>query len=407
MNERMIKYARLIVKVGVNIQKGQCLVITSPIECAEFTRLLAETAYKEGAREVVMQWQDELSAKIRFLLAPDEVFSEFPSWRRDFYMYYVNKGAAFISIAAEDPELLKEVNPDRIFTQQKTSSEALVEYHQKLMGNENSWCVVAMPTKAWADKVFPGEAKAEACLLDAIWKTVRVDTADPVAAWAEHIKNLQERREFLNNNSFQFLHFENSLGTDLMVELPAGHIWQGGAEKNVSGISFMANLPTEEVFTLPKRDSVNGKVFSSKPLIYNGTIIDKFSLTFKEGKVIDYSAEVGQDILKRMLETDEGASYLGEVALVPYDSPIAKAGILFYNTLFDENASCHLALGKAYPVCIKNGENLAKDQLVKHGINDSLIHEDFMIGTEDLMITGISADGKKVAVFRKGKFANL
>jgi len=407
MNERLRKYARLIVKIGVNIQAGQILVITSPIECADFARLVAETAYKEGAREVVMQWQDELSAKIRFMLAPDEVFSEFPQWRRDFYMYYVNHGAAFISIAAEDPELLKEVNPTRIATQQKASSKALVEYRQKLMNHENSWCVASMPTKAWADKVFPGEAKAEELLLDAILKTVRVDTADPVAAWAEHVRMLRSRREFLNTNSFQFLHYENSLGTDLMIELPIGHVWQGGEEKNAAGIEFMANMPTEEVFTLPKRDGVNGKVFATKPFIYNSTMIDKFALTFKDGKVIDFSAEVGYDILKSLLETDEGASFLGEVALVPYDSPISNAGILFYNTLFDENASCHLAFGKAYPICVKGGEKLAADELMTHGINDSLVHEDFMIGTEDLTITGLTRDGKKVPVFSKGNFVEF
>jgi aminopeptidase len=407
MDDRLGKYARLLVKIGVNIQAGQTLVITAPIECADFARLIAETAYKEGAREVVMQWQDELSAKIRFLLAPDEVFGEFPEWRRAFYMYYVNNGAAFISIAAEDPELLKEVNPARIVTQQKASSEALRDYRQKLMNHENSWCVASMPTKAWADKVFPGEAKAEDLLLDTILKTVRVDTADPVAAWAEHVRKLQARRQFLNTNSFQFLHYENSIGTDLTIELPIGHIWQGGEEKNATGIEFMANMPTEEVFTLPKRDGVNGKVFASKPLIYNSTIIDKFALTFKDGKVVDFSAEVGYDILKRLLETDEGASYLGEVALVPYDSPISNSGILFYNTLFDENASCHLAFGKAYPICVQGGETLAACDLVPSGINDSLVHVDFMIGTEDLTITGITRDGKKVPVFNKGNFAEF
>lgn len=405
MDERLRKYARLIVKTGVNIQSGQTLVVTSPIECAEFARLIAEIAYQEGAREVVMQWQDELSAKIRFMLAPEEVFKEFPEWRRDFYMHYVNSGAAFVSIAAEDPELLKEVEPSRVVAQQKASSKALAQYRQKLMNHENSWCVASMPTRAWSEKVFPGETKAEERLLDAILKTVRIDTADPVSAWAEHTKNLEARREFLNARSFKFLHYQNSLGTDLTVELPQGHIWQGGSEKNATGVEFMANMPTEEVFTLPKRDGVNGRVFSSKPLIYNGTVIDKFALTFKDGKVTDFSAEVGHDILKGLLETDEGAGYLGEVALVPYDSPISNAGILFYNTLFDENASCHLAFGKAYPICVKGGEKLDAKELVAHNINDSLIHVDFMIGTEDLIITGITREGQKVPVFSKGNFA--
>ena len=204
MDERLTKYAHLIVKTGVNLQPGQTLVLTSPIECAGFARLIAEGAYKEGAREVVMQWQDELSSKTRFLFAPDEVFNEFPQWRRDFYLYYVAKGAAFVSIAAQDPELLSEVNPTRIVNQQKASNTALVEYHQKLMNNENSWCVVSMPTKAWAQKVFPGQDNAEELLLEAILKTIRIDCADPVAAWAEHVKNLQRRREFLNKNNLYF-----------------------------------------------------------------------------------------------------------------------------------------------------------------------------------------------------------
>lgn len=405
--DRLKKYARLIVKIGVNIQAGQTLVVTSPIECAAFARLIAETAYKEGARDVVMQWQDELSAKIRFMLAPEEVFSEFPQWRRDFYLNYVDSGAAFVSIAAEDPELLKEVDPARIVAQQKASSEALKHYRQKLMNHENSWCVVSMPTKAWADKVFPGKADSEDRLLDAILKTVRVGAADPVAAWADHVRKLEKWRGFLNTNSFKYLHYENSLGTDLTVELPAGHIWQGGAEKNAEGVEFMANMPTEEVFTLPKRTGVNGKVFASKPLIYNGTMIDKFSLTFKDGKAIDSSAGTGAAILKKLLETDEGASYLGEVALVPYDSPISNAGILFYNTLFDENASCHLALGKAYPICVKGGDKLAAEELVANGINDSFIHVDFMVGTEDLKITGVTGDGRKVPVFSQGNFVEF
>lgn len=404
MDDRLGKYARLIVRTGINIQAEQTLVVTSPIECAAFARLIAETAYKEGAREVVTQWQDELSEKIRFMLATDEVFSEFPEWRRDFYMHYVKKGAAFVSIAARDPELLKQVDPVRIVAQEKVSSESLAQYRQKLMNNENSWCVVSMPTKAWAEKVFPGKSDAEALLLEAILKTVRVDKDDPVAAWSEHIKSLKKRREFLNANNFRFLRYKNSLGTHLTIELPPGHIWQGGTEKNINGIEFMANMPTEEVFTLPKRDGVNGNVVASKPLIYNGTKIDKFAFTFKDGKVSDFSAEIGYDMLKKLLGTDEGASYLGEVALVPFDSPISNSGILFYNTLFDENASCHLALGKAYPVCVKGGEKLAAKDLVNNGINDSLIHVDFMIGTEDLQITGVSKEGKDVMIFDKGNF---
>ena len=211
--------------------------------------------------------------------------------------------------------------------------------------------------------------------------------------------------DFLNSNNFKYLQYKNSLGTDLKIELPENHLWLGGSDFTPDGIEFIANMPTEEVFTLPKKDGVNGIVVSSKPLNYNGNLIEKFSITFKQGKIVDFNAEVGYDILKSIIETDEGSHYLGEVALVPYDSPISNSNILFYNTLFDENASCHLAIGKAYPVCIKNGENLNDEELAEQGVNDSFVHEDFMVGTEDLQIIGITADGKQISIIENGNFA--
>ena len=401
------QYARLIVKTGVNIRKGQTLVITSPIECAEFTRLLSEVAYKEGARDVVINWKDELSAKIRFLHAPEEVFDEFPEWQKEFHMSYVRQGAAFVSIAASDPELLKDVNPERVMKAQKAGSTALKEYRERLMSNKNVWSVVSVPTKSWAKKVFPGVAEGEAVqkLWTAIFKTVRVDSEDPVSAWETHKNNLKRSMEFLNTNRFRFLHYNNSAGTDLRIELPENHMWLGGSEYTPEGVEFIANMPTEEVFTLPKKTGVNGTAVSSKPLNYNGNLIENFSLTFKDGKIVDFSAEKGGEILQKLIGTDDGSCYLGEVALVPYDSPISKSNILFFNTLFDENASCHLAMGKAYPVCIKNGENMSAEELEKSGVNDSLIHEDFMIGTKDLQITGVTGDSKEIPVFENGNFA--
>lgn len=408
MNDAILaKYAYLIIRTGVNIQRDQTLVISSPIECAPFARILAEVAYRQGARDVVMNWVDELSAKVRFLNAPEEVFDEFPEWRKDFYLSYVRKGGAFISISASDPELLKDVNPERIVKSQKASNTALVEYRERIMNHDNSWCVVSIPTKPWASKVFPekSEDQALALLWNAILKAVRVDSEDPVADWEEHKSKLRDRREYLNTNKFKFLHYKNAHGTDLTIELPEGHIWMGGSKRNAVGVDFVANMPTEEVFTLPKKTGVNGIVVNSKPLVYNGNLIDNFKLTFKDGKVINSEAATGEEILRKLLETDEGASYLGEVALVPYNSPISNSGILFYNTLFDENASCHFALGKAYPTCIENGADLSKEELGKYGVNDSLIHVDFMIGTQDLEITGITLDGKHIPVFRHGDFA--
>lgn len=407
-NVLLEKYARLIVKTGINLQKHQTLVVISPIECAAFTRMLAETAYQEGARDVVISWRDELFSKIRFLQAPEEVFDEFPEWQKEFFLSYVRQGAAFLSIAAADPELLKDVNPQRVAKVQKASNVALQEYRERLMSNKNVWSVVSIPTTSWAKKVFPQVSEAEAVekLWEAICKTVRVDTEDPVAAWEQHKNNLKKSMQFLNTNAFKLLHFKNSLGTDLKIELPEEHIWLGGSEYTPEGLEFIANMPTEEVFTLPKKTGVNGTVVSSKPLNYNGNLIENFSLTFKAGKIVEYKAEKGKEILKNLIETDEGSCYLGEVALVPYDSPISNSNILFFNTLFDENASCHLAIGKAYPVCVKNGENMSKEDLNVLGVNDSLVHVDFMIGTEDLEIIGLTAAGKEIPVFKNGNFAS-
>ena len=406
-NELLEKYALLLIKTGINIQKNQILVISSPIECASFVRILSKIAYTEGAREVVINWHDELSSKIKFMHAPEEVFEEYPDWQRDFYLSNVRKGAAFLSISASDPELMKEVNPERMAKTHKAASNAIKEYRDRLMSNRNVWCVASIPTISWSKKVFPELSEDEAVekLWNSIFKTVRVDTIDPVASWETHKSNLKKSMDFLNGNNFEYLQYKNALGTDLKIELPENHLWLGGSDYSPEGIEFIANMPTEEVFTLPKKTGVNGIVVSSKPLNYNGNLIEEFSLTFKQGKIVDFKAKKGYDILKSIIETDEGSHYLGEVALVPHDSPISNSNILFYNTLFDENASCHLAIGKAYPVCIKNGENLSDEELLKSGVNDSNVHVDFMVGSEDLQIIGITADGKEVPVFKNGNFA--
>lgn len=406
-NEQLKKYARLLVKTGINIQEDQILVLTSPIECAPFARMIAEIAFKEGARDVVMNWGDDLTNRIKLLEAPEKVFEEFPEWKKEFYISYVRQGAAFLSISASDPEILKGVDNKRLSKYQKVSSDALKEFRERLMSNKNVWCVASIPTVPWAKKVFPELHEEEAVekLWDAIFRTVRVDQEDPVAAWEEHKNNLQKSMDFLNAHKFKYLHYRNELGTDLKIELPAEHQWVGGSDLTPEGIEFIANMPTEEVFTLPKKTGVNGIVVSSKPLNYNGNLIENFKLTFEDGKIVDYSAEKGKEVLKSLIESDEGSQYIGEVALVPHDSPISNSNILFYNTLFDENASCHLAIGKAYPVCIKNGEDMAKEELEKLGVNDSIVHEDFMLGTEDLEIIGITEEGKEIPVFKNGNFA--
>ena len=405
-NNLLVKYARLIVKTGLNLQPDQMLVITSPIECAPFTRLVSQIAYEAGAKDVIIQWKDELFSKIRFLHAPEEVFEDFPDWQKEFYLSYVHQGAAFLSISASDPELMKDVNPERMTKAQKASSTALKDYRDRLMSNKNVWCVVSIPTASWAKKIFPHlseEASIEK-LWEVIFATVRVDTDNPVLSWNEHKTNLKTRMDFLNMHAFKSLHYSNTLGTDLTIELPDNHIWLGGSEFTPEGLEFIANMPTEEVFTLPNKTGVNGKVVSSMPLNYNGNLIEQFSLTFKDGKIVDYSAEKGYETLKTLIDTDEGSHFLGEVALVPNDSPISNSKILFFNTLFDENASCHLAIGKAYPLCLKQGDHMSQAELENSGVNDSLLHVDFMIGTNDLKIMGRTSAGQEIPVFKNGNF---
>ena len=402
------QYARLVVGTGVHLQRDQMLVINSPIECAEFARRIAREAYEEGAHDVAISWGDEEFSHLRFLKAKPSVFGEFPDWRRRFYEDYAEQGAAFVTISARNPEIFKDVEPERLTTESQAAGAALMDYRARLMSNRNTWCVVSVPTRAWAEKVFPELSAGEAVerLWQEIYAAVRIEKdGDPVQAWEEHTAFLGRAADFMNGHAFRSLHYRNSLGTDLIVELPEGHIWAGGAEYSDTGVRFVANLPTEEVYTLPKRDGVNGTVVATRPLNFHGNLIEGFRLVFREGRVVDYRAEKGQEILGELLSTDEGSHYLGEVALVPYDSPISRSGILFYHTLFDENASCHLALGKAYPTCIEGGTDMQSVELLQHGVNDSLLHEDFMIGSRDLSILGRTKDGREVPVFVDGNFA--
>ena len=407
MNCKIEKYAELLVRIGINIQKDQTLVIASPIECAEFARIVTVKAYEAGAREVVMRWLDEKSTKIRYQMASNEIFDEFPNWAKEYFNGYADIDAAFLSISASDPELMKDVDPKKMSRANKASSVALEHYRSRMMSNKNVWCVASIPTDAWAKKVFPGVSTKEAIdqLWDAIFKAVRVDTPDPVQSWKDHQSHLNNKLKFLNETAFKAVRYKNSIGTDVLVELPKNHVWFGGGDEAPQGHVFVANMPTEEVFTMPQHDGVNGKIVSSMPLNYNGNLIENFSFTFKDGLVVDFDAEKGREVLEELLGTDDGAKRLGEVALVPFDSPISNQNILFYNTLFDENASCHFALGKAYPICVKGGDEMSKEELKAAGANDSLTHVDFMVGTEDLEIIGIKKDNTEVPIFLNGNFA--
>ena len=407
MENRIEKYADLLIRSGLNVQKGQNVVISCPVDCAPFARLCAKKAYATGCREVIMRWTDDELAREKYLHADDSVFDEVPRWVSDMHNDLSAGGAAWLSIAASDPEALSGVDPDRITRDDAVGGKALKPFRDRQMSNFFPWCVASIPTKAWAKKVFP-ELSAEdavAALWEKILDAVRVyDDTDPVEEWKKHNANLRKRADTLNAYNFKYLKYKNSLGTDLTIELPESHIWVGGEEKCAAGHMFNANMPTEEVFTSPKRDGVNGIVYASKPLVVNGDIAENFCFKFKDGKIVNIHAEKGQELLETATTVDEGASFLGEVALVPYDSPISNSGILFYNTLFDENASCHLAFGDAYP-CVKGGNDMTREELDKFGINASITHEDFMVGTKDLSITGITHNGKAIPVFVDGNFA--
>ena len=405
MIAKLKEYAKLLIQSGLNVQKGQTVVISSPVETAYFARLCTSSAYELGAKEVVVQWYDDFINREKYLHASEEVFDEYPNHLVEFNDYYANMGAGFLKIYASDPENLKGVNADRIQRLNKISGEKTEHFRQMQMSNVIPWCVASVPVEAWAKKVFPNDEKAMDKLWDSILATVRVSgNGDAIELWNEHTKKTYLRKEKLNEYNFKQLHYKNSLGTDLVVELPLNHSWEGGTNTNSKGVKFSANMPSEEIFTAPNCNKINGKLVATMPLVMQGNIIDGFSFEIKDGKIISVSAKQGKEILENAISVDEGASYFGEIALVSKNSPIKKQGILFYNTLFDENASCHFAFGKAYP-CLKDAKSLTKEELKNRGINDSLTHIDFMVGSDDLSIIGTTHTGEEVAIFIDGDFA--
>ena len=404
--KQLSRYAELAVKVGVNIQPNQYLYISASTETTEFVRLITEKAYDAGARQVFVDWSDDTISRLRYEKAPADSFAEFPEWKVMEREQLAEKGAAFMSIVSQSPDLLKGIEPSRIADSQKAAGQALDKYRQYVQSDKISWTVIAAPSKAWAAKVFPELSEEEqiSALWTAIFKAVRTDKQDPVQEWINHDNNLHAKVDYLNNKRYRKLHYK-APGTDLIVELPEGHLWCGAGSVNEKGHTFMANMPTEEVFTVPLKTGVNGYVSSTKPLSYGGNIIDNFKITFKDGRVTEVSAEQGEEVLQRLIDTDEGAKHLGEVALVPHASPISQSGLLFYNTLFDENASNHFALGSAYAFCIEGGKTMAREELEKHGLNQSITHVDFMVGSEEMDIDGIHDDGSSEPVFRRGNWA--
>ncbi|GAA3411041.1 aminopeptidase [Paenibacillus hodogayensis] len=400
------QYAELAVRVGINVRQGQTLVVSAPLSAVELVRLIVRKAYEAGAKNVHVEWNDEQLTRIKYQLAPDEAFQEYPMFRAQGWEQFAENGAGFLSIYSPNPDLLDGIDPGRVATASKTAAIALQGWRSYTMAHRVAWSLISTPTPEWAGKIFPDlpAAEAESKLWELILKAVRVDLDDPVGAWKAHNARLAETVDYLNRKQYKRLVYRAE-GTDLSVDMPDNHVWHGGSTENEKGVTFNPNMPTEEVFTMPHKDGANGVVRSTRPLNHGGNLIDNFTLRFEKGKVVDFSAEKGYDTLKLLLETDEGAARLGELALVPNRSPISDTNLIFYNTLFDENASCHFALGRAYPTTVQGGTAMTQEQLTASGANDSLVHVDFMMGGPDLSIDGIDAEGRVEPIFRDGNWA--
>ena len=405
-DKQLQNYADLVIKVGLNLQKGQRLFIRSVLESADFTRLVVERAYKAGARHVDVFWSDDALLLSRFKNAPKDSFGFVPAWYKEAFNHELKQGDALLSIRAADPELLKDQDPDSVAAYEHANRLELKPLMNKIMLSDVNWCLVSVPVQGWAAKLFPKDKPEMQMqkLWAAILKTVRANEPNAVANWKKHLQVLQQRRAYLSKKQYSALKYK-APGTDLTIGMATNHIWLGGTQDAQNGITYVANLPTEEVFTAPHKDHVEGVVRSTKPLAYAGNLIDGFELTFKNGKVIKAKAKKGEKLLYKILETDEGARRLGEVALVPHSSPISQSGILFLHTLFDENASSHIALGNAYRFTVEGGTKMTAKQAEKAGINSSLTHVDFMIGSEVTDIDGVTKEGKLEPVMRKGEWA--
>lgn len=407
-NEGLLKkYASLAVCTGINIEKGQLLVIRASVKDHEFVELCVKEAYEAGAGKVSVVWNDENISHMSYEYETTESLSFVPDWVVERTRYQQERGAAFLTIDSETPGLMADIDQDKLQTVRLEYMKRMKPFQAYTMNNIGQWCIIALPGKKWAKKVFPekGEDEAVDALWEAILQAVRInEDNDPVAEWKAHDEELMRHCKLLNEYNFDRLHFVSELGTDLYVGLVKDHVWSGGGNYSKSGTFFNANIPTEEVFCMPDRNRVDGKVFASKPLSHAGKVIEDFWFSFRDGIVIDYGAKKEKDALTKLLDTDEGSRHLGEVALISYDSPISNQNILYFNTLFDENASCHLALGRCYPENIKGGEEMSEEELLSHGGNQSMNHVDFMFGTKEIRVTGIENDGTEVEIFRNGNF---
>lgn len=403
---KLDRLAEVAVKVGLQLQKGQDLFLTAPIAALPLVRRIAEHAYSAGAGLVTPFFSDEEITLARYRNAPDESFDRAPSWLYEGVAKAFSANTARLAIVGDNPMLLAGEDPAKVSRASKANSVAYQPALEKIAGFDINWNIVAYPSASWAKQVFPNEPEdiAVAKLAEAIFAASRVDQDGAVAAWETHNAALHRRTAWLSGQRFHSLHFTGP-GTDLTVGLADGHLWQGGASTAKNGVTCNPNIPTEEVFTTPHARRVEGHVSSTKPLSYQGTLIDQIQVRFAEGRIVEAKASRGEEVLNKVLDTDEGARRLGEVALVPHSSPISRGGILFYNTLFDENASCHIALGQCYSKCFVDGAKLTPEQIAAQGGNKSLIHIDWMIGSGEVDIDGVREDGSRVPVFRRGEWA--
>lgn len=404
-NEKLTAYADLLLTTGVNLQPDQILVISADVENQAFALTVTQAAYALGAREVVLNWRCQPIGREKLLHANEAALEKPAPWVPDYYKHYIDEGAAFLTLISADPKALQGVPPNRIALQSKGLNQALTFYHDAIMGSAVTWCVAAVATLRWAALLgLTGATDEEKT--DKLWSLLfalcRLEGTGEEERLQAHLETLQSRTQRLNDLKLAKLHYQCSNGTNLLITLPENHVWQGGAEYSQKNILFTANIPTEEVFTAPLSSGVNGIVYNTKPLVYHGNTIDDFHLVFERGKVVNYAAGQGQEFLQELLATDEGSLSLGEVALVDHYSPISSSNMIFYETLFDENASCHLALGAAYPTCVKNGEAMSLEELKAAGLNKSLTHVDFMIGHSQLTITGYTKEGKELPIMIEG-----
>ncbi len=404
--ERLDRLAAVAVQVGLGLQRGQELVMTAPLEAVALVRRITEHAYRAGATLVTTLFTDEETTLTRFHHAPDESFDRAADWLQNGVAAAFRSGSARLAITGVNPALLAKEDTGKIARLNVANSKASRPAMELITRHEINWTIVANATPAWAKAVFPDDSEETAVrkLWDAIFATTRIDVPDPVRAWRNHDSLLRKRAAILNEKHFAALHFRSGTGTDLQLGLADDHLWLGGGTTAVNGAECVPNMPTEEVFTTPHKDRADGVVRSTKPLSYQGTLIEEIAVKFEGGRIVDAFAKQGETVLRRMIETDDGARRLGEVALVPHSSPISKSGLLFWNTLFDENAASHIALGQAYSSCINGGDKLNATQLAAKGVNESLIHVDWMIGSGEMDVDGVGMDGKAEPLMRRGEW---